>query len=89
LIDHNEWLQRNRVALFVEKKQIKIRKSDQHRLFDQPMMFEILVRIAKGRAPDRRIDIGGLFVYVRATPREWERINRSGDSLFEQTRGHS
>ena len=53
------------------------------------MMFEILVQIAKGRAPDRRIDIGGVFVDVRATPRERERINRPGDSLFEQTREHS
>ena len=53
------------------------------------MMFEILVRIAKGRAPDGRIDIGGVFVDVRATSRDRERINQSGDSLFEQMCGHS
>ena len=53
------------------------------------MMFEILVRIAKGRAPDRRIDIDGVFEDVRATPRERERINQSGNGLFEQMCGHS
>ena len=81
MIDQNQRLQPNRVALFVEKKEIKKGKPDQHRLLDQPVMFEILVRIAKGRAPNSRINIGGVFIDVRAACRERERINGLGNGF--------
>src|SRR5262249_19983093 len=88
LFDNDQRLQRDRVALFLKQKQIKVRKTGQHRLLDQLVIFEILVRIAERRVPNCRIDIGGMFINLRAPRRERERIHWSGSGLFEQTCRH-
>jgi hypothetical protein len=56
--------------VLIEQEQIAINKTARHRLFDEPMVFKVLVRIGKGRAPDHWIDIDRSRVDVRAPTRE-------------------
>src|SRR5262249_42260478 len=54
LFDNDQRLQRDRIALFIKQKQIKGKKNRQHRLLDQLVKLENLVRNAERPLPKLR-----------------------------------
>jgi len=72
LIDDDERLESNRPVFEIEQCEIAISETGLNGIFNQTIVFEILVTGSKGGAPQFGVDIGCLYKNLRTAPSEKE-----------------